>query len=150
MTRSEGPWHTLTIEAAVWYCEKVDYDSLCRDPEGFCGGHDVQAPGRELELDWTLAHPDECPIPECCCTIPAEQRFSDFQTDPNCAAGDHGGCLNRGPRCYTEENLRDWWDVSDMPEVPGVYRVRVWGDGPDFNGEYDGGIDCEPVSEMTP
>lgn len=149
MTLTYGPWHTLTIASAVWYCEKPLHWALCLDPEGHCHGHETQAPGRTVETDWELEHPADCPIPPCCCRIPAEERYPGFETDPECAADHHDNCLNRGPRCYTEENLRDWWDVSDMPTVPGVWRLRVWGSGPDYNGEYDGGIEHEPVSAQV-
>lgn len=140
---SYGPWHTVTVEA-VWYCEPGVGD-LCRDPEGFCNGHDADAPGRELERDYEIEHPAACPVPVCCCKWPEGPS----QIDPNCEAGHHEECLNRGYRCFTEDNVHEWGDSYEESKVSGVYRVRSWGSGPDYNGEYDGGIDWEPVEAVS-
>jgi len=140
---SYGPWHTVRV-TATWYCEPDDGDP-CRDPEGFCNGHDADGPGRELERDYEFEHPAECPVPKCCCTWP--DRYSEI--DPECEAGRHDTCLNRGYRCYTEESLFEWGDLYDEGKTAGLYRVRSWGSGPDHNGEYDAGIDWEPVAEAV-
>ena len=138
---SYGPWHTLRLSDAVWYCDLVRADdpAACV-PQSDCAGHDVPHPGRVLELDREIGHPAECVAPPCCCTWP-ERRGG---IDPNCGHGLHDQCLNRG-RCYTETQVYEWWDIEEMPTTAGDYRVRVWGSGPDYNGEYDGGIDWEPV-----
>jgi hypothetical protein len=138
-----SPWHTLCV-TATWYCEPTG-DEPCRDPEGHCNGHDREAPGRELELERELDHPQECQVPRCCCPPEGDVRHDWYEIDPECAAGRHDNCLNRGYRCGTETSLYEWYDVEDLPKVTGVYRVRAWGSGPDHNGEYDAGIECEPA-----
>lgn len=146
---SYGPWHTLTVSDAVWYCDTVSEDDPARcGPIEECQGHDRPHPGRMLEQDRQIDHPGDCPIPECCCKTSEELRQQfDLQTDPECADGRHDNCLNCGYRCYTETQVYEWWDVEEMPTAAGVYRLRVWGSGPDHNGEYDGGIDWEPVPD---
>ena len=145
--RTYGPWHTVTVEA-TWYCAKVDYFDSCRDPEGFCGGHNTDADGREIERDYAVEHPDDCPIPPCCCEG-ADSDWLRESIDPECQAGHHDACLNRGNRCYTEDSIREWGDMYEESKVSGVYRVRAWGSGPDWRGEYDAGIDWEPVEAVT-
>lgn len=134
---SYGPWHTLRV-TATWYCAMPDL--TCRDNPGeACEGHDAEAVALELEREYEIEHPADCPIPSCCCTWPEGPSY----IDPNCEAGHHETCLNRGCRCYTEDHVCEWGDMYEESKVSGVYRVRVWGSGPDHNGEYDGGIDWE-------
>lgn len=138
-----GPWHTLQLSDAVWYCDLLrEDDPAACVPQSDCEGHNAPHPGRILEQDREMDHPGECPIPECCCSARAEHSEW-FQVGPECDAGRHEACLNRCYRCYTETQVYEWWDTEEMPTTAGTYRVRVWGSGPDHNGEYDGGIDWE-------
>lgn len=143
-----GSWHTLTIESVAWYCYPTP--DACKSPEGWCVGHDASAPGREVEVDQSLDHPADCPVPPCCCTVSVEERHDGYpEIDPECEAGRHDACLNRGYRCHVEEGFHEWWSFSDMPTTPGAYRIRGWGSGPDHNGEYDAGIDWEPIGAAS-
>lgn len=133
-----GPWHTLRLSDAVWYCDRVrEDDPAACVPQADCPGHNAPHPGRMLEQDREMDHPEECP------TRAAHPDWG-LQIDPECAAGRHDNCLNRA-RCYTETQVYEWWDIEEMPTTAGPYRVRVWGSGPDYNGEYDAGIDWEPA-----
>lgn len=49
--------------------------------------------------------------------------------------------LKYGETCWFDGGF---WDNDDAPTEPGVYRARVWGAGPDYYGEYDGGNEWEP------
>lgn len=141
-----GPWHTLKLSDAVWYCDLVrEDDPAACVPQADCKGHNAPHPGRTVEQDRELEHPAECVPPPCCCkeTDPA---WLAEHIDPECLAGRHDDCLNRD-RCWTQRDLFEWWDIEEMPTAAGVYRVRAWGSGPDYAGEYDAGIDWEPVDE---
>lgn len=143
---SYGPWHTLTLTDAIWYCGTVATDDPAGCvPAGSCEGHDAPHPGRVMEQEREFGHPEECPVRPCCC----KWAEPPSQIDPNCEEGHHADCLNVYYGCYTEDSVFEWWDVSEMPTAAGVYRVRVWGSGPDYNGEYDGGIDWEPVEAVS-
>jgi hypothetical protein len=125
----------LHIEAA-WYCKT---DDEC---------HDEAHQGREVEVSYTLEHPD-CPIPPCCCTwrLGPEPGAPTWRgsIDPNCELGSHDECLNR-PRCATEQQLSDnGLDTYELPQATGVYRIQSWFDGPDYWGEYDEGIEWAPL-----
>lgn len=140
------PVHILRIEA-VWYCGDK------------CEGHDTAVPDSEAEVSYVLEHLD-CPPPPCCCTWDANQRLDSLlllpaptypqrNIDPECAAGNHDECLNR-PRCATEQMLNDWGlDTYELPQTTGVYRIQAWFDGPDYWGEYDEGIEHEPLEAVA-
>jgi hypothetical protein len=51
--------------------------------------------------------------------------------------------LKYGEVCWFDQAF---FEYGDEPQEPGVYRARVWGEGPDYYGEYDGGVEWEPVT----
>lgn len=122
--------HLLRV-TAQWFCQ-----------EGFCAGHDEAAEGREIELEYELEHPEACPIPACCCKWPEGPSF----IDPNCSAGHHETCLNVD-RCWTARDLaHEGLGTFEFPKVTATYRIQAWGSGPDYEGDYDGGIEFEAVA----
>jgi hypothetical protein len=52
--------------------------------------------------------------------------------------------LKYGERCWFDQTF---FEMDDEPKEPGAYRARVWGEGPDHNGEYDGGNEWEAEKE---
>ena len=57
--------------------------------------------------------------------------------------------LKYGEQCWFDRDFYEITDESELPTEPGVYRARVWGDGPDHNGEYDAGSEWEPMPEAA-
>lgn len=50
--------------------------------------------------------------------------------------------LKYGMTCWFD----GWfWEHDDAPTEPGIYRARVWSEGPDWAGEYDGGNEWVPL-----
>ena len=60
---------------------------------------------------------------------------------------DHPADCAHHDECYTERDIREWHDMYDDLKASGTYRVRTWYTGPDHEGDYDGGIEREPVTE---
>lgn len=125
--------HLLRV-TATWFCESES-----------CEGHPAAVEGGELELEYELEHPGACPIPACCCKWPEGPTH----IDPNCEGGQHDACLNQD-RCWTERELSSWGlGTFEFPSATAVYRIQAWGSGPDWEGEYDGGIEFEPVEAVN-
>lgn len=55
-----------------------------------------------------------------------------FDHPQECAEIDH---------CWAESDAREWFDMYDELHATGTYRVRTWYSGPDYEGDYDGGIE---------
>jgi hypothetical protein len=53
--------------------------------------------------------------------------------------------LKYGEECWFDREFYES-NKEDRPSEPGVYRARVWIEGPDYFGEYDSGNEWEPVS----
>lgn len=43
--------------------------------------------------------------------------------------------------CFTESDISEWHDMYDDLKATGSYRVRTWYTGPDYEGDYDAGIE---------
>lgn len=125
--------HLLRV-TATWFCAAES-----------CEGHaEAVEPFGELEFEYELEHPDTCPIPACCCQWPEGPTY----TDPNCEGGLHDECLNQD-RCWTARELSTWGlETFEFPKATAVYRIQAWGSR-DYWGEYDGGIEFEPVEAMS-
>ena len=90
-------------------------------------------------------------------TYPCSHYDSDTKTWAEAVHTDHdvehpAACdaLKYGELCALDR----WLDSNGaqdggMPMEPGVYRVSYWGTGPDYNGEYDAGLDVEPITEAA-
>lgn len=77
-----------------------------------------------LDLEVEIEHPDSCiPYPE-------------------------NGRPKEDYVCPLEHDLHEWHEIEELTEGgrPGFYRMRVWNSGPDYWGEYDGGIEVEDAS----
>lgn len=48
--------------------------------------------------------------------------------------------LKYGEICWFDG---EFFEYDDGPTAPGIYRARVWVEGPDYAGEYDGGSEWE-------
>lgn len=48
--------------------------------------------------------------------------------------------LKYGQTCWFDG---EFFEYDQAPTEPGVYRARVWTEGPDWAGEYDGGNEWE-------
>src|SRR6266568_4721435 len=75
--------------------------------------------GWREELDRTVTHPAEC-----------DQ-------------------LKYGEICWFDGAFFEELGHDELPTEPGVYRARVWIEGPDYYGEYDGGSEWEPMPETS-
>jgi len=58
--------------------------------------------------------------------------------------------LKYGESCALDEFIySNGTEYSGLPMEAGVYVVSCWGTGPDYNGEYDAGLNVAKVTEPT-
>jgi hypothetical protein len=139
------PWHTLTVTATYGH-RNCDCGETCKGhPEPEVG----QDPG-DIEVDTELAHPEDCPPSRpCCCQDPKpDPLLALLAVKPcgSCLFGAHEYCRSTHPsRCQTEFEITECYTENELPRETGVYRVQGWATGPDYEGEYDGGVNCEPM-----
>lgn len=138
-----SPWHTLTI-SEVWH---YHYDNECP-------GHARKPEGNSYpEIDWDLAHPEECPVnvDRCCChdeklvfipPLPLQQC-------PDCTADNHDNCYRCYPRCDVEMDVGENWQASELPMEVGTYRIRIANAGYDYWGEYDYDVEIEEIKDSV-
>lgn len=54
--------------------------------------------------------------------------------------------LKYGELCALDRWVNEiGYEDAGMPMEPGVYHLSYWGTGPDYNGEYDCGLDVEAI-----
>jgi hypothetical protein len=138
-----GPWHTLRI-TEVWHyhCDNE------------CPGHAEKQPDTYPDIEWELNHGEDCPKnnSECCCKDEQADVAWLFGTPQEqvctpCDTENHDDCPARWPRCDTEVEVAENWEVNGIPLEVGVYRVRIANAGRDYWGEYDHDFEIEKVED---
>lgn len=58
--------------------------------------------------------------------------------------------LKYGEECWFDREFFEITEDDELPMEPGVYRARVYLEGPDYWGEYDGGSEWESLGAEAP
>lgn len=59
---------------------------------------------------------------------------------------EHPDACTNPDECWTGRDLAsEGLSTFGFPQATAVYRIQAWGSGPDYEGDYDGGIEFEAV-----